>query len=95
MTLRASITSAGVPSGTWVSRLRHEAGSSRSSVDEVVELEARVVLVQPAFELIAEQRAELLAGANAFDKLHRGAHAARGEIDRHRLGRVALRHGFR
>ena len=45
-----------------------------------------VTIVQRAFELIAEQRAEILAVAHAFEKRHRRPHALRSQVDGEMIG---------
>ena len=47
--------------------------------------------VQAALELVAEQRAQLLAVAEPFDVAQRGAHARRRQVDRHAVGDARAR----
>ena len=54
-------------------------------VDELVHLGEAVAIVQAALELIAEQVAEALSGANALDHAERDADALGGEVDGQRL----------
>ena len=51
--------------------------------DELVEGAIAIAVMQRAFELIAEQRAELLPVADAFEERQRGAHALGSQVDSH------------
>ena len=62
-------------------------------VDELVHLRHPVPVVQATLELVAEQVAQRLPGANAFEQAHGGAHALRREVDRQRVVRVCGRRG--
>ena len=46
-----------------------------------------MTLVQPAFEVIAEERGQVLSRAHAFDQLHRLPDPARAEVDAHQFAR--------
>ncbi len=52
-------------------------------IDDGIQLDAGMVLVEAALELIAEERGQGLAGAYALDQAHGNADAAGGEVDAH------------
>ena len=68
--------------GEWEALAQH--------VDVLIELDARMILVQAALELVAQKRGELLSVAQALDIRHRHAHAARRQIHRHQIGARGL-----
>ena len=71
------------PGGVFVSSRRSARSGNclRSAIDEPIDLGHRVTVVQPALETVAEQRAEALAVADAFEDLARDAHARRRQVD--------------
>jgi hypothetical protein len=56
-------------------------------IDELVALGQLVAVVQPALELVAEQRAEALAVADALDETQRQTDALGGQVHLHEVGR--------